>query len=799
MNYKDKRKKKQLETTLDLMDISGIRQDKLMTAEGHTVAFVLVSPVNMSVLGESVVSERISALANVLTTTPELQLLAYNASQSYEANKEYLTQRMQTEKEETVAELDRKDIDYLDDIRITMATGREFALALRFKKQIPRTQQDQTVKRLLIILSESGFTARLAGEQDLKRILAIYYAQDIYNDTWTDHDGEGLLQPAEAEKELSFFETIAPSVIDFRRQTSYVCGNTFRCVWAVRGYPTTTKDQAIFRELGEKDGVTLHIYTRSVSAYEINKILDKAERKNMHALNNSKRMKEQVEAKTNIEEVQHLIESMHKNKEPFLHCAVFIEMQASGEKELDVLRGDVAAILNRHKILYDKLYLQQRDGMQSSQPAGQNVFGRQFERVLPASSVANMFPFSYSGKTDPHGMYIGRDANGSNIIVDLDQRAADKTNGHAVVFGGSGQGKSYLLKMLVCNIRQSGKRLYINDPENEYRELVEALGGTYMDMVSGNYIINPLEPRLWSSAGEDAPAVPGMPAAFRSPLRIRQHIAYLRDFFQSYKAIPPEQLDTLEILLDKLYRDRGITEETDYSKLWNINYPILSDLYQLLTRELESYDKNAAQSTPLYSKETLRGLTLAMHGICVGAESVYFNGHTNVPNAEFIDFGVKDLLATNQNLMNAMYFNIFSFMSNQYLTAGDTSIFFDELQELLKNRIALNYLGSFVARGRKRGSNVIMASPAVSEFFRPEIAEQTKPLMTLPTHRFLFHPGNVNTEEFKANLTLTDSEYSVIQNPNRGHCLYTCGNERYHLHVIAPKHKKALFGTAGGK
>ena len=66
-------------------------------------------------------------------------------------------------------------------------------------------------------------------------------------------------------------------------------------------------------------------------------------------------------------------------------------------------------------------------------PTGQNLFENQFERVLPASSVANMFPFSYSGKTDPQGMYIGRDANGSNIIVNFDQRGQDKTNGHIII------------------------------------------------------------------------------------------------------------------------------------------------------------------------------------------------------------------------------------------------------------------------------------------------------------------------------------------------------------------------------
>ena len=85
----------------------------------------------------------------------------------------------------------------------------------------------------------------------------------------------------------------------------------------------------------------------------------------------------------------------------------------------------------------------------SANPAGRNVLGTQFERVLPASSVANLYPNNYSGKTDPQGFYIGKDKYGSNIIVDLDRRAEDKTNASMLILGNSGQGKSFLLKLLV--------------------------------------------------------------------------------------------------------------------------------------------------------------------------------------------------------------------------------------------------------------------------------------------------------------------------------------------------------------
>ncbi len=191
----DRRKKKEVQTTLQLMDIKEIDQSSVITPDGQRISFILITPVNMSVLSDEVVAGRISALANILTSIENLQILCLNASQSYEKNKEHLAAQMKTETNEVLAELDRKDIEYLDDIRISMATGREFAFAVRFKKNIGRPQQEQTLKRLLLILLEAGFTARIAEEQELKGILAIYFAQDIYNDYWPDFDGEEILSP----------------------------------------------------------------------------------------------------------------------------------------------------------------------------------------------------------------------------------------------------------------------------------------------------------------------------------------------------------------------------------------------------------------------------------------------------------------------------------------------------------------------------------------------------------------------------------------------------------------------------
>ena len=592
----------------------------------------------------------------------------------------------------------------------------------------------------------------------------------------------------------SFVDMIAPSVVKF--QTDYfICGNTYRSVWALREYPTTTEEQAILKHLGEKDGVTLKIYTRHVTAAEEKKIISNAANKNRLKRSNTNDLQETVVAEGNLQDVTNLVTAMHRNREPLIHTAVYIELIAHEYDNLKELQTEVLTELIRSKLNVDKLMLRQKEGFVSVMPSGYNAFGDQFERVLPASSVANLYPFNYSGKTDANGFYLGRDKFGSNIIVDFDKRAEDKTNSNILILGNSGQGKSYLLKLLLLNFLEAGKNVICLDPEHEYEELCKNTGSYFVDLMSGEYLINPLEPKTWDDEGESYDGDADI-LTFRKKTKLSQHISFLRDFFASYKDFTDSHIDTLEIMLEKLYRKWNISDSTNFTTLAPIDYPIMSDLYRFIEDEYKNYKPESKQ---IYTSNLLQEILLGIHSMCVGAESKFFNGHTNIKSDRFVVFGVKGLLQASKNIKNALLFNVLSYMSNSLLTNGNTVAAIDEFYLFLSNITAVEYIRNFSKRVRKKDSAVVLASQNIEDYNLPGIAEYTKPLFAIPTHSFLFNAGNIDAKFYMDTLQIDESEYNLIRYPQRGVCLYKCGNERYNLVVVAPPHKVALFGTAGGR
>ena len=598
--------------------------------------------------------------------------------------------------------------------------------------------------------------------------------------------------PAPEPLPKDFLDMIAPAAVKFNTD-HFILGSAYHCVMALRSYPATTEELALLSHLGERSGVNLSICLRRVTTAEEQKIIQNASNRSKFERGSTNNMQQSVTAEANLQDVAAMVAALRRSKEPLMHCAVYIDLAADSLEALRTLRDTVTGELIRSRLEADRLLLKQREGFLSANPAGRNAFGSKCERVLPASSVANLYPSNYSGKTDPQGFYIGRDKFGSNVIVDLDRRADDKTNASVLILGNSGQGKSFLLKLLVTNLLESGKSVICLDPENEMGELCGKLGGCFIDLMSGKYRINPLEPKLWDMGGEtDEDA----PAAFSERSRLSQHISFLKDFFRSYKDFSDRHIDAIELMLERLYGKWGINDHTDHSTMHPADYPILSDLYAVIQDAYQNYDR---ENDPLYPAELLQEILLGLHSLCKGAESKFFNGYTNVTSERFLVFGVKDLSNASQNLRGALLFNILSFLSDRVLSEGNTVAVLDELHVWLSNPTAIEYIRGMLKRCRKKDSSLIMASQNIEDFALPGVAEMTKPLFSIPTHQFLFNAGSIDRRFFMDNLQLEDAEYDIVRFSLKTECLYKCGNERHQLVVVAPPHKEALFGKAGGR
>ena len=166
-------------------------------------------------------------------------------------------------------------------------------------------------------------------------------------------------------------------------------------------------------------------------------------------------------------------------------------------------------------------------------------------------------------------------------------------------------------------------------------------------------------------------------------------------------------------MLERLYKTWGLNDHTDFKSMRPEDFPILSDLYEVMEDAYQHYER---EKDPLYPKELLQEVLLGLHSMCKGAESKFFNGHTNVTSHRFLVFGVKDLINGSLGVRNAMLFNLLSYLSDKLLTEGHTVAGLDELYIWLSNPTAVEYIRNTLKRVRKKESALLMASQNLEDF-----------------------------------------------------------------------------------
>ena len=177
---KKQKKDKAACSTRQLMGIEEIKDYCIATRMGNLVFFI-IKPTNISVLPD--------ALLNVVKGQAEIEMLALNSKESFERNKDFYRERLSQEELPAVRRLLEQDSKHLDRIQVLMASSREFYIIIHL-----RGEQESDVfsylSRIEQNINDNGFTTRRATEQDLKKMLGVYFEQNVTTEKFEDFDGE---------------------------------------------------------------------------------------------------------------------------------------------------------------------------------------------------------------------------------------------------------------------------------------------------------------------------------------------------------------------------------------------------------------------------------------------------------------------------------------------------------------------------------------------------------------------------------------------------------------------------------
>jgi len=189
MSRKEKKKAKQKLSTRQLINTKAITDYSLLTYGHDELVYFIIKPSNISVLSEASIAARIYALMTVLKGMAEIEMLCLNSRENFEDNKRFLRNRIEQEDNPTVRKILEADLTFLDRIQVQMATAREFLIVIRLRDE-KTNEVFPYLNRIEKTLREQGFSVKRAEKEDIKRILAVYFEQNVTTEKFEDFDGE---------------------------------------------------------------------------------------------------------------------------------------------------------------------------------------------------------------------------------------------------------------------------------------------------------------------------------------------------------------------------------------------------------------------------------------------------------------------------------------------------------------------------------------------------------------------------------------------------------------------------------
>ena len=781
-----KKNKKQNKSVLEWIPFKEIWNDLLFLENDKVVGLIKINSINFQLFSEEEQTSKIFQFRKILLSLEyPFKILAIDKPVSLSEHIQNLIYLSKHTDNEIKKQLLDEDIKYAEKImNNNLVNNREFYLLIDEDKDNIKLLKSK-INDIVLQFSNIGLISEQAKTDEIRELLFTYL------------NPYSSLEVFKQDSSLkSLKEKISPIALKFNEK-DLLLGECYATSLIIDTFPSYTRGSWLGM-LSNIKNTRMMISINPMDSLEVNKTLKKGMTETRSKFMSTRDRNDQIVLKNQLEDYEKLTYKMDRENEKMLQISVVFFTYAETQEELQKRVKEIKSALSSLNLRGSQLIFEQEQGIKTCLPTLDMPLQKNFGLPMPTTTVAASFPFVFESIQDNgNSIILGDDINGGLTLFDLWKRTNKRTNSNMCIIGKSGSGKSTLMKKLIRgNFARGGgnkkTKILIIDPEREYKDLCNTLKGNWIDVGSGSgFVINPLE--IKNSANDEEKNV-----------SVIKHLQTFRTFIKYYfKDLTELELTKIEEILLRTYANKNINLDTDVSKLTSKDYPIISDFYNEIVKELEhaKNDKRVNDDT-FKSLEKIEAIVKRMAS---GIDSKLWNDYTNIDlNSDLIVFDIHTLLDSDDTILRTQFFNILSLCWHIISQDRDEQVILivDEAHLLIdpNNKDGLEFLKRTSKRIRKYNGSLIICSQNLIDFTSPEVVRYGQVIVDNSDYQIIMAQGSEEIISLQKVLRLSDNERRFLQTAGKGQALFVITHEkRIPIFIHLRPEEKELFGKGGGR
>ena len=587
---------------------------------------------------------------------------------------------------------------------------------------------------------------------------------------------------------------LAPKGMKFN-VTDFIMSGKYCTVFTIISYPKYI-GPGYLADLSNIAGVKVVAKHIPIEFSTMSKMINKeiADLKQRYQNENDRTIQERI--RQDYESLEQFVQMLAATQSRIFDFQLHLLIVGDSKEDLENKKINVRSFLDAMGMQGIQLMFEQEKALKSILP----IFPKQDleERIgtpIPSPTLAAMYPFIFDSVKDiGNSTLLGVDYSGGVVLFNQFlyqiKKEHNRNNANMIILGTSGSGKSTASKLLLRSHIRNGYKVIAIDPEGELEEMARFLDGDFLDMGKGGEfgMINPLE--IVADADEEE-----LDKGLGYTILTRA-LQSLKAFLKYYSPDIEEDVLTMfsEIMQDTYKRFR-IDYNTDFSKLTSMDYPTFDDVYATIRGRILSIPDKTRE------KDILERLELKIRPFTKELR-YYFNGHTTLNiNSDFVVFNIKDLMNSNENIRDAIFFNILKYAWGLCLDKTVTSVLsVDEAHVLLSshNELGAEFLAQIQRRARKYNSGTIIITQQPTDFAAQNLIMHGKAIFDNASYYLVMGLKKQAVDDLSMLIDLNEAEKNNIKYYNQGQGLFICGSRRMQVSIIVTNEELDSFGSGGG-